>query len=61
MLTEEQVRAMCEEAKVHAILDLQQQIATLAVRLTELEARLNKNRDIESRRKCIAGGRPNAC
>ena len=40
MLTEAQVQAMREEAKVAAILDLQQQIATLTVRLAELEARL---------------------
>ena len=43
MLTEAQVRAMSEEAKVAAILDLQQQFAALTVRFAELEARLNKN------------------
>ena len=43
MLTEAQVRAMSEEAKVAAILDLQQQFAALTVRFAELETRLNKN------------------
>ena len=66
MLTEAQVRAMSEEAKVAAILDLQQQFAALTVRLTELEARLNKNagglwglrraiRRLESTRLAVCG------